>query len=76
MSRDGQTPPRMAKVMVEALVGDRDWATPNGTPAYSYFAALDLKTALDEYEQIHGLPEGDRMRDIMERLGEDGRAAG
>jgi hypothetical protein len=74
--RQTQTSPRMAKVFVEALVGDGEWETPSGTPAYSLFAVMDLESAHRAYEQIHALPEGDRLRDIMERLGEDGRVAG
>lgn len=76
MSRKRQTSPPMARAIVKSLVGERDWETPGGIPAYSYFAAMDLGSALAEYDQIHDLPEGDRMRDLMERLGEDGRAAG
>ena len=64
----------MARVFVEALLGDPDWETPSGTPAHSYFALLDLDGAHKAYEEIYQLPEGDRMRDLVERLGEDGRA--
>lgn len=75
MDRTAQTSPRMAKVFVKALLDDGEWATPMGTPAYSYFATLDLEGAHEAYEQLHELPEGERMRDLMERLGEDGRIA-
>jgi hypothetical protein len=71
--RRSQTSPRMAKVFVEALIGDGEWVTPSGTPAYSLFAVMDLESAHRAYEEIHQLPEGMRMRDILERLGEDGR---
>lgn len=76
MNRSAQTSPRMARVFVKALLGDGEWETPSGTPAYSYFATLDLDAAHKAYEQLHELPEGERMRDLMERLGEDGRVAG
>ncbi len=74
MDRSAQTSPRMAKVFVKALLGDGEWETPSGTPAYSLFAVLDLEAAHQAYEEIHQLPEGMRMRDLVERLGEDGRA--
>jgi hypothetical protein len=70
-----QVSPRMARVYVRALLGDGDWETPTGTPAYSYFATMDYREAMEAYEQIHQLPEGQRMRDLMERLGEDGRVS-
>ncbi len=73
--RSQQTSPRMAKVFVKTLIGDGDWETPSGTPIYSYFATLDLAGAHEAYDELHQLPEGDRLRDLMERLGEDGRAA-
>lgn len=71
--RSQQTPPRMARVFVKALIGDGEWETPSGTPAYTLFAVRDLADSHKTYEEIHQLPEGDRPRDIMERLGEDGR---
>ncbi len=72
--RRAQTSPQMARVFVKALLGE-EWVTPQGTPAHTYFATLDLQGAHEAYEQIHELPEGDRMRDLLERLGEDGTPA-
>lgn len=73
--REKQTSVSMAKVFVRTLIGDAEWETPAGVPAYTYFAVLDLDSAHKAYEEIYQLPEGDRMRDLMERLGEDGRVA-
>ncbi len=72
--RSAQTSPQMARVFVKALLGE-EWVTPQGTPAHTYFATLDLEGAHEAYEQIHELPEGDGMRDLLERLGEDGTPA-
>ena len=72
--RTARCSPRMAKAILKTLVGDGEWATPSGTPAYVLFATQSVGGALEEYEQVFELPEGERMRDIMERLGEDGRA--
>jgi len=72
--RERQTSPRMARIFTDALLGDKEAQTPSGTPVYSYFATLDLQGAHRAYEQVYELPEGDRLRDLMERLGEDGRA--
>ncbi len=76
MDRTAQTSPRMARVFVKALLGDGEWETPSGTPVYSHFCTMSLEDAHHEYEQLHQLSEGDRLRDLMERLGEDGRASG
>ncbi len=72
--RKVQTSPQMARVFVKALLGE-EWVTPSGTPAHTYFATLDLQGAHEAYEQIHQLGEGDGMRDLLERLGEDGTPA-
>lgn len=69
-----QTSPRMAKVFAKTLLGDGEWETPSGTPVHSYFALMDLESAHQAYEEIYQLPEGDRLRDLWERIGEDGRA--
>lgn len=42
--------------------------------AHSYFATMTLEEALEEFDQVFQLPEGFRMRELQERLGEDGRA--
>ena len=36
------------------------------------FVEMTLEEALEEFDQIYQLNEGDRMRDLVERLGEDG----
>jgi hypothetical protein len=74
VSLDRQAPPNVARAMTRLLVGDSDWSTPVGTPAYSYFATMTLEAALEEFDQIYQLPEASRMRDLLERLGEDGSA--
>ena len=57
------------------LLGDEDAASPvSGTPVHSYFSAMSLGDAIEEFDQVYRLGEGDRMRDLLERMGEDGRA--
>lgn len=65
-----ETPPVVARALVAALVGDPEWRTPSGIPAYTYFAGLELMDAFREYRQVHQLPEGFRERDLMERMEE------
>ncbi len=52
--RKVQTSPRMARVFVKALLGE-EWVTPQGTPAHTYFATLDLEGAHEAYEQLVNL---------------------
>ena len=72
MSLSRQCPPNVARAMTRLLLGDPDAVLPNsGTPVYSYFATMTLEDALEEFDQIYKLNEGDRLRDLMERMGED-----
>ena len=75
MSLKKQCPPNVARAMTRLLLGDPDAVLPNsGTPVHTYFATMSLEDALEEFDQLYGLPEGDRLRDLTERMGEDGRA--
>ena len=75
MSLERQCPPSLAKTITGLLLGEKDHEMPSGTPTHSYFATMSMRDALDEFDQIYRLNEGDRMRDLMERLGEDGSKA-
>jgi hypothetical protein len=60
--------------MTKLLVGDADGVLPSsGTVIHPYFATMTLEDALEEFDQVYQLNEGDRMRDLVERMGEDGR---
>jgi hypothetical protein len=58
----------VARRIVDWLIDDEEWETPTGEKAYSYFMNMPTADAWKEYDQIYQLPEGLRMRDLMERL--------
>ncbi len=75
MSLNRQCPPGVARTMTRLLLGDEAAVLPtSSTPVHTYFATMTLADALDEFGYVYQLPEGDRMRDLLERMGEDGRA--
>lgn len=71
----------VAKGYVGALLGDGEARAPGRTPGrmgkpyFMFFIAMDALSARVEYEQIWQLPEHMRERDLMERMGLDGRVA-
>ena len=76
-----RTPNDVAKFYVAMLIGDGEAVSPpakgqrRGRPYFHYFANLDEVSSRLEYEQVKQLPEHMRERDLMERMGLDGRAA-
>ena len=69
--RDGPTSERMARCFVTSLLGDGEWEV-GGVLFAKHFESKRLSWAHKEYEQVHALPEGERVRDLMERSGLDG----
>jgi hypothetical protein len=69
-----KTPEVWAKGLAKGLLGDEDADLPTShKPIWRYFASMPLHRAMDEFRQLQQMPEGDRLRDLMERTGEDGR---
>ena len=58
--------------MTRLCLGDEDAKTLAGVPIHSHFATMSLEDALEEFDQVYQLDEGDRLRDLHERMGEDG----
>lgn len=72
MSLARQCPPSLAKTITELLVGERDAALPHSErPIHAHFALRSIGDALEEFDQVYQLPESERLRDLMERMGED-----
>ena len=71
MSLTKQCPKNVARAMTRLLLGDSDAVLPSsGTPVHAHFREMTLEDALEEFDQIYQLNEGDRMRDLMERMEE------
>lgn len=70
-----------AKGFVFMLIGDAEATAPGpkagrpGRPYFHHFASMDALSARLEYEQVKQLPLHDRERDLIERMGLDGRSA-
>ena len=78
MTQDRQCTPAVARAILDDLIGDPDAIAGHGAsavPLYTYFTLGTIGDALRSRKEIQQLPEHDRMRDIVERLGLDGRAA-
>ena len=79
--RADKTPNETAKRYVEELLGDGELKAPPasgqrvGKPYFHYFASMDEFSARSEFEQVKQLPIQHRERDLIERLGLDGRVA-
>ena len=66
------TPPREASYITQTLFGDKDAEIPtSGTSIRSYFEGMSREDAWAEWRQLKQLPEGERLRDMLERTGED-----
>lgn len=78
---EGGTTNEQARAYVEELLGDGDATAPPspgqraGKPYFHYFAGLSEESARAEFLQVKQLPEHYRERDLIERLGLDGRVA-
>ena len=72
MSLTKQCSPRIAKIITGLCLGDEDAKTLAGVPIHSHFAVMTLEDALEEFDQVYQLDEGSRIRDLHERMGEDG----
>lgn len=64
----------VARILAHSLLGDAEFPI-GGIPAYTYFTSLSYEDATSEYWQLWELPDHDRPRDFMERMGLDGRVA-
>jgi hypothetical protein len=61
-----------ARFITLALLGDKDWKTPKGTKAWTYFAQLSEKQRWEEFAQLYyDFPAHEVPRDLLERMGED-----
>ena len=65
-----------AKEIVDRLIGDGEARAPHpsdprkpGKPYFHFFCSLSEEEAREEARQVAQLPEGDRERDLMERMG-------
>lgn len=66
------TSENQARFIAEALFGDEEHRTPQGTLAYTYFQEMQTEEAWAEFRQMYwDMSEGDRPRDLMERMDED-----
>ena len=62
----------LAKTLTENLLGDPLYRMPvSGSLVWPYFAAMSEKEARREAKDLELLPEGFRVRDLQERMGED-----
>ena len=72
MSLDRQCPPDLAKTLTENLLGDPLYRMPvSGSLVWPYFASMSEREARREAKDLELLPEGFRVRDLQERMGED-----
>jgi len=68
-----------AKRYVSELIGDCEARAPGkdgkqGRPYFHYFLSMTEAEAAMEFYQVEQLPIQDRERDLLERMGLDGRA--
>jgi hypothetical protein len=79
--RDDRCTTEQAKRYVEALLGEAELRTPGesvgrqGRPYFHYFLGMSTGEAEFEFIQLSQLPIQYRERDLIERMGLDGRAA-
>jgi hypothetical protein len=71
VSLDHPCPESLAKTITDCLLGEREHEMPSGRGTYTYFSGMTMREALDEFDQIYQLPEGMRVRDLMQRMEED-----
>lgn len=68
----------VASDILDQLVGDPAAMVEVGeeeVPFWRYLISLPLQDSYDLFMQVAQLPESERMRDLIERVGADGRAA-
>jgi hypothetical protein len=68
---DRPCPPSLAKTITDCLLGEREHEMPSGRRTYTYFSSMTMRGALDELNEVYEMNEGQRLRALMRRMGED-----
>jgi hypothetical protein len=68
---DRPCPESLAKTITDCLLGEREHEMPSGRLTYTYFQGMTMRGALDEFDEVFEMNEGQRLRYLMRRMEED-----